>query len=492
MEADVFECADHLLLGVGQQIGAGLIDGVEARQYGSRLGRSGGSLGLDRGLDSRSFRSRGFGHSGLRRLVGRSIHRSGGRSGLRSDRLPGVARGLLHLVEPLLHDFRLADGNDALAETVKGHPGQLGGVMLLQHLLVLVMIRRPEQLARDAALVDDREVALGGLDLDILRIKELVEVVLQHVLDSGLLGVERQMVGHRHVHRGQLGRRARGLGCTLGAFRGGRGGRTGTLGRLALDDGDEALVLFQHGLGDFEQLEGAAGSADGLHHRGEAGVLWIARDREIRADIRAALHRRLALTATEVTAVATTAEIAARTTLALIAGTTSKIAALATLVELAAFALERGTLLTGSGRGAGRCSTGSATRCASGLAEAAAVTGLWTSPSGVIAPVAALAAIIAAPLGRRNGFDLGPLGAEGEALQLAEVDFVQTLLVDFVGGRSIVHIGRNKNGRGYPVESVGARLLPPRKSCAKEAGVSLRKKTKASAFRGFTRSSRYP
>ena len=114
--------------------------------------------------------------------------------------------------------------------------------MLLKDLLVAVVIRRPEQVAGDATLVDDRIIALGRIDLDFRHLKEGGEIVAQRVLDGGLLRVERQVVGQRHEERGGfLGRRALG------------DGRPG-----ALDDDDEAVVFLQHCLGDLEELESAA------------------------------------------------------------------------------------------------------------------------------------------------------------------------------------------------------------------------------------------
>ena len=106
---------------------------------------------------------------------------------------------------------------------------------------------------------------------------------------------------------------------------------------------------------------------------------------------------------------------------------------------------------TRTGRSMGRRSI--APGRAGGLAEGPAVAHLgrtWaaTRTFPAITTVPAVKVAFSATGGDR--FDLGPLGSEVEGLQLAEVDFIQPLLVGFVGGRSVVHEWA-ENGRGYPV-----------------------------------------
>ena len=268
MEADVLDRTHDLVAGVGEQVQPGVLDVVESQ--GRRISRSLGCGSLRRSLG---------GHGGG--VGGRTFGRRHGgrdRGSLGHRRLPGVARGLLHFLQPLRHDFGLTDGHDAVAETVEGHAPDLGGVVLLEDLLVAVIVRRSEQLARDAALVDNRKIALRRLDLDLLHVEESAEIVGQDMLDGRVLGVERQVIRQGHVERGGLG------GC--GAF--------GRLRLGALDHDDKAIVFLEHRLRDLKELIGAAGGAHSLHQRGEAAVFRITGGREVRADIRGAVMRALA------------------------------------------------------------------------------------------------------------------------------------------------------------------------------------------------------
>jgi hypothetical protein len=205
----------------------------------------------------------------------------------------------------------------------------------------------------------------------------------------------------------------------------------------ALDDDHKAVVLLEHGLGDLKQLVGAARGAHGLHHRGEAGVLGIAGRDEMRADIRAAFKR----LAAALVALATAAEITART-----AGAAFKPAAAA----IRTIAHGRLALTGGSARGLSLPRTTGADR----LAEGTTVPRRGTVAAAVITARRTVAAVEIAFAAAAGGYrlHLGPLGAEVKGLQLTEVDFVQPLVVGFVGRLGVVH-ERAENGRGYPVGS---------------------------------------
>jgi hypothetical protein len=192
--------------------------------------------------------------------------------------------------------------------------------------------------------------------------------------------------------------------------------------RLALDDDHEAVVLLEHRLRDFKKLERAARRAHGLHHRGEARVLGIAGDVEVRADVRTALELPAAAVTSEVPPFATTAKLAARTT-----AESTTLAARRTIAALKISTAEtaaRGTVTERTlTRRRATATFARARRSAGRLAERATIAGRCACAS-VITTIASIGSIAVAPLLGCALFYLGPLGAEGEALQLAEVDFI--------------------------------------------------------------------
>jgi len=275
--------------------------------------------------------------------------------------------------------------------------------VLLDELVVAVVVRRPEQLAGDAALVDDLVIALGRVDLDFRRVEELAKVLRHHVIDGGLVGLERQAVGHGDVDRLA---RCRGVG-----------------GGLARDDDDEAVVLADDGARDLEELDRAAGGADGLGEGVEARVLGVERHREIRAVVGTAIHRRIA------TRVGTRAAFAAIVT-PRAAGAALEIAARTPVAgkfaALGGTALVRGRGIAGARGGASRT-----------LEAATVAAGFAAARAAVIAP----RTIASFPPFRTVGrlLVLGPLGAEAEALQLGEVELVEIRRRIFLGS-GIVHV----------------------------------------------------
>src|SRR5262249_42709671 len=114
----------------------------------------------------------------------------------------------------------------------------------------------------------------------------------------------------------------------------------------------------------------------------------------------------------------------------------------------------------------------------------AATTGTSFATVTTLAPFAAIE--ISFATARSHRFYLGPLRAEVESLQLAEVDFIQPLLVGFIGGLVIVHDWR-KNGRGYPGIVLGlVWRFPAFGQARRREQCASRVNGDASAFRGFT------
>ena len=336
---------------------------------------------------------------------------------------PGVARGLLHLFEPLIDDLGIAHGLDALAEVLERHAREARRMMLLHDLLVAVIVGRTEQLTRERAAVDEREAALGGLHLDDRQIEKLVEMPAHHMGDGRLLALERHAVGNRHMNRaGGPGRHRRGGGC--GHRRIGRRRRR-RLRQLARDHHDEALVFAEDQARDLEQFKGPARSPHGFHQRREPGVLRIEGDIEIKTLVGAVILRRaragpLAFATAFTPGRTTSAEPLPLTWLT---GRPTGTAAFETRAALGS----RGSRIGG---------------CPGRLAEAApiparvAAVGTARSSVATIRTLAAWAAFTL-PLPPRSGnrFDLGPLRPEAEVLKLAKIDFVETLFGSLLGRR---------------------------------------------------------
>ena len=257
----------------------GFFDGIkrQARRSlgsGGRFRRrfsSGGNLGGGDGL-TLNRRNR-FGSGCSLHLGSRSDCGSRSRSG--HGRLQGVARGLLHLLQPLRDHFGFTHGLDLVTIHLERQL-DVGRMVLLHDLVVAMVIGRPEQFTGDGALVDDLKIALGRVDLDLGGIKEQREVLFKNVIHRSGFALERNAVRHGNRER-------RGLG-------GGRAGR-GTFSLLVLHDGDEAVVLADDHAGNLEQFIRATGGADGLRQRGETRVLRVERDVEKWADVGALIAR---------------------------------------------------------------------------------------------------------------------------------------------------------------------------------------------------------
>jgi len=158
-------------------------------------------------------------------------------------------------------------------------------------------------------------------------------MLTHHMGDGGILGFERQTIGHGNEQRSRLHARRLPLG------------RRGRLGRrLALDNDDEAIGFTNDRPSDFEQLDRAARRTHRLCQRGKTRVLGIKRDCEIRALVRTAILRGRALPITGATRLAALTALATWTTAEVATRAATKLAALASLA--------------GSGTGATRRSTG--------------------------------------------------------------------------------------------------------------------------------------
>ena len=294
--------------------------------------------------------------------------------------------------------------------------------MLLHDLVVPVIIRRPQQLAGDTTTIDDLVIALRRLDLHLSGVEELAQMLTHHMGDGGILGFERQTIGHGNEERRRLHARRLPLG------------RRGRLGRrLALDNDDEAIGFTNDRPSDFEQLDRAARRTHRLGQRGITGVLRIKRDSEIRALVRAAILRGRALPITGATRLAALTALATWTTAEVATRAATKLAAIATLA--------------GGGTGATSRSTGIRrfAHRALRLAEASAIPAIggprFTSVITTWTLAGAPFFVVCSPFG------LQPLGTKTEALELAEVDLVEARLLRggiLVGGRFVHGVGEKR------------------------------------------------
>ena len=336
-------------------------------------------------------------------------------------KFPGVARGLLHLFEPLIDHFGIAHGLDVLAKIFERHTREARRMMLLHDLLIAVIVGRTEQFTRKGTAIDEREVALRRLHLDDRQLEEFIEVPAHHMGDSRLLGLERHAVGNRHPDRaGGLGWHWRGGWC-----RNRRLGRPRRLRRLARHHHDEALVFAENQTRDFEQFEGPARGAHGFHQRREPGILGIESDVEIRTQVGPVILWRARAGPPVFSAALPPGRPSSAEPLPL-GGPTGR------PVGAAAFGARagRGSLWSGIGE------------CSAWLAKSAPVTthfaavGTARSSVATIRTLAAWAAFtLTFPPRSGNRFDLGPLRPEAEVLKLAEIDFVETLFGSLLGRR---------------------------------------------------------
>ncbi|MDR1284056.1 MAG: hypothetical protein LBK99_25060 [Opitutaceae bacterium] len=324
----------------------------------------------------------------------------------------------------------------------------------MDDLVVPVVIGRREERAGQRAAVDDLEVAFGRIDLGFGRFEEMAEVMREDVLDGVLLGVEGEPVGHGDVDgRGLHGRHA-------ALFGGGRGGG----GSLALDDGDEAVVLFHNNAGDVEEFVGAAGGAHGFGERTEAAVFGIKRDVVMGADVRAAVLDWREGAAAAFAVMAASPEIAA-------------LAAGLAFAVWFAFSAARGRRTVALGGGAG-----GAGGVAGGFAESAPVA-TWVGRASVsAAAVAAARAVVTALVISVSGAGvaaadtgvgagagvLRPLRAKAEALELRQIDLVESL-GGFLGWFLVHAVCERGCSRGL----CGWILLDRRNAAGIEAGCQL-------------------
>ena len=154
----------HFVAGLGQQEDACIFQGIEARHgrcgFGNRSRRR-----ICRGYAVSLGCSLRSGHGNRRRFRGSA------------GKFPRVTGGFLHLLEPLIHDLGVADGLDAPAECLERHACYFRGMVLLDDLRVTMIVGRPEQLARDGALVNDLIIPLRWIDLDLCLFKKFIKVI---------------------------------------------------------------------------------------------------------------------------------------------------------------------------------------------------------------------------------------------------------------------------------------------------------------------------
>ena len=187
MQTRLLDRANDFILRRRQQVSLRLVKRIE-RHDGSRFNRH-----VCRSRNSRLGRGR----------VPRRWRRLSGLRSRRRDhrgcRLPRVAGGLLHLVEPRLNRFRFTHALDPGLECLKRHPVHPRRVMLLHELIVAMEVGRPDQLARHTAAVDDLEITLGRINSDFSAVEKQAEMLRQHMVQGRLFGLERQSIRHRHI-----------------------------------------------------------------------------------------------------------------------------------------------------------------------------------------------------------------------------------------------------------------------------------------------------
>ena len=68
--------------------------------------------------------------------------------------------------------------------------------MLLNNLVVAMVIRRPKQLAGDAAPVDDLEIPLRRFHFGLGGVEEFIEMFAQYMRHGGLVALKRNAIRH--------------------------------------------------------------------------------------------------------------------------------------------------------------------------------------------------------------------------------------------------------------------------------------------------------
>ena len=148
--------------------------------------------------------------------------------------------------DPLLHDFLVAHNFHARLEAVERHGAEAFLMQLVQLVLVIVVIRRAQQDAAEAALRHEGVGALGRFGGGLLDLVERAEVLFEDVVDRLLFAQPERVVEHA------------GEECLRGA----------AFPRFLDANLDaEALILLQHQPRDVEQRIGPACHANLLGQR---------------------------------------------------------------------------------------------------------------------------------------------------------------------------------------------------------------------------------
>ena len=119
--------------------------------------------------------------------------------------LDRVAHDGFHLGEPRVHGFLIPNGFETRHKFFERHFREIRGVPIAQNLLIRVVIRRREQLARKSAFRDHREIAFGRFDLDCFHGEKFIRVALERVGERVRFAEERHSVGNAHVEHRRSG-----------------------------------------------------------------------------------------------------------------------------------------------------------------------------------------------------------------------------------------------------------------------------------------------
>ena len=136
-----------------------------------------------------------------------------------------------------------------------------------------MVVRRPEQFTRHAALVDHLEITFWRFDLDLSRIKEPAEMIGEDVGQSRFLALKRNPIRNRQEN------------CLASSCIGTLSGAIW----LSCEHHHETIHLADHRPRNFEKFDRPARRANGFRERIETRVFRIKRDVEVRTVIRSAL-----------------------------------------------------------------------------------------------------------------------------------------------------------------------------------------------------------
>ncbi len=248
------------------------------------------------------------------------------------------------------------------------------------------------------------------------------------------------------------------------------------IGRPPGHDHDKTIVLPENQTGDFEQFKGATRGPHRFHQCGKSGIVGIKRDIEVGAQIgpvilRGARARPSAL-ATTLTFRRSPAPLTLRR--ALVPGRPAGCACFATWAALG---------LTGRHRASTLSSRTLKHAPIPPRLAAPAATRSAVAPPTAVATGRTVALWLPSLTGHR--LDLGPLRPKPEVLQLAEIDFVETLSWRLFG-RRIVHgrsekraAAREKTGRFARARTVAGHGHPRR-----QAGELCRRQERGKRFPG--------